>query len=186
MGNSLKGHYRNSVVPKLMKQFGLANSLTVPKVTKVVVNVGLGEAVQSKEVVSKVLDYLSVITGQRGVPTLAKKSIAGFKLREGQPIGVKVTLRAKRMYAFLERLICLTLPRTRDFQGLSVDSFDRSGNYTIGLTEQLVFPELNLDRIDRPRGLEITIVTNTTDKEMAQALLTEIGLPFKKENPDDG
>lgn len=181
MDQRLKETYRDRVVPKMMNQFGLDNPLMVPKIVKVVVNVGLGEATQNQAVVERVLSYLASITGQRGIPTLARKSISGFKLRKGQAIGVKVTLRRKRMYAFLERLLRTTLPRARDFQGLSVEAFDAAGNYTIGLPEQLVFPELNLDQIDRPRGLEISLVTDTSDPELARVLLEELGFPFKKE-----
>lgn len=182
MESNLKKLYREKIVPELMKEFDLANPHAVPRVTKVVVNIGLGEAAEHKDVVGKVQAYLALITGQRGVPTPAKKSIAGFKIRKGQPIGVKVTLRGQRMEAFLERLFRIILPRTRDFQGLSPKSFDQTGNFTIGIEEQLDFPELRLDKIDRPRGLEITVVTNTADKEMAKALLTELGLPLKKES----
>jgi large subunit ribosomal protein L5 len=180
MDKGLKEIYQDQVVPKMMNQFGLDNPLMVPKIVKVVVNIGLGEATQNQAVIEKVMSYLALITGQRGMPTLARKSISGFKLRKGQAIGVKVTLRRKRMYAFLERLLRITLPRTRDFQGLSVEAFDASGNYTIGLPEQLVFPELNLDQIDKPRGLEVSIVTDTPNPELAQVLLEELGFPFKK------
>jgi large subunit ribosomal protein L5 len=179
MNNLLQERYRKEIIPELTEELALGNSAAAPRVVKVVVNVGLGEAAQSREVIEKVRSYLAIITGQRGVATLAKKSIAGFKIRQGQPLGVKVTLRGERMYAFLERLFKLVLPRSRDFQGLPLSGFDGSGNYTIGLSEQLVFPELNLDLVDKPRGLEVTIVTDTGDQEKAKALLKKLGAPFK-------
>lgn len=181
MSKRLKNRYQEEVIPTLMEEFGIENPMAVPKLAKVVVNVGLGEATGDSGVIDKVVSYLSVITGQEPVPTLARRSIAGFKLRKDEAIGVKVTLRGERMYSFLERLLRITLPRTRDFQGLDPKSFDRSGNYSIGLSEQLVFPELNMDMIDKPRGLEVTVVTDTDELELSRALLEKLEFPFMKE-----
>ena len=164
----------------MMKEFGYKSPMAVPRIEKIVVNVGLGEAVGDKSVIDKVISYLAVITGQKGMPTRAKKSIAGFKLRAGQPIGVKVTLRKKRMYDFLEKLIKIVLPRTRDFKGISPNCLDGRGNCTLGFSEQLIFPEVEYGKIDKVRGLEVSIVTGAKSKEEGKRLLELLGIPFKK------
>jgi large subunit ribosomal protein L5 len=172
--------YKKEIIPSLMKELGYKNFLAVPHVEKVVLNVGLGEAVSDPSLIEKTIKWLSLITGQKGVPTLARKSISDFKLRENQPIGVKVTLRGKRMYDFLEKLINIVLPRTRDFRGVSEKSFDRKGNFTFGFSEQLVFPEIEYGEIDRVRGLEVTIVTTAQNQKEAKRLLEFLGMPFRK------
>ena len=174
----LKEHYDSVVRPSLMKEFGYKNALEVPRLEKIVVNMGVGEAVQDVKKVDAAAKELAAITGQKPVVTRAKKSIATFKLRENLPIGCKVTLRKQRMYEFLDRLINIALPRVRDFRGVSPKSFDGRGNYAIGLKEQLVFPEINYDQVDATRGMDIIIVTTArTDKE-AKALLTGFSMPF--------
>lgn len=176
----LRETYDNSVISGLMKEFGYSNIMQVPKVEKIVVNVGIGEYVQAPKMLEHVLRDISTITGQKPIVTKAKKSIAGFKLREGMPNGVKVTLRGYRMYEFLDKLISLNLPRIRDFRGISPRGFDGKGNFSLGLKEQLIFPEIEYDKIDKIRGLQISIITTAkTDKE-GKALLTHIGFPFKK------
>lgn len=172
---------KQQVNPKLKKQLKLSNDLSVPKIEKIVVAMGLGEAVGDKSVVDKAANDLAEITGQKPLITKARKSVASFKLRQGMPIGVKVTLRKKRQYHFLEKLIKIVLPRIRDFQGVSRQKFDGRGNYTLGFKEQIVFPEIDYAKIDRVRGLEVTIVTSATDDQTAQLLLSEIGIPFTKE-----
>jgi large subunit ribosomal protein L5 len=179
MTDQLKTIYKDTVVPKLMEQFKYENIHQVPKVVKVTVNRGLGEASQNAKALESSLSELALITGQRPVVTRAKKAIAGFKIRQGMPVGVMVTLRADRMYAFLNRLINLTLPRIRDFRGISPKSFDGRGNYTLGLREQLIFPEIDYDTIDQVRGMDITIVTTATTDEEGRALLKELGMPFR-------
>ncbi len=175
----LKDYYKNEVLPKLQKEFGYENVMQVPKITKVTVNMGVGEAVGDKKVMNFALDDMARITGQKPVTTLARKSIAGFKIREGWPIGCKVTLRKERMYEFLDRLISIALPRVRDFRGLNPKSFDGTGNYSMGVQEQIVFPEIDFDKIDTIRGLDITITTTAkTDKE-AKALLEAFNFPLK-------
>lgn len=175
----LKDFYRNEVVPKLLKEFGYENVMQVPKITKVTINMGVGEAVGDKKVMNFALDDMTRITGQKPVTTLARKSIAGFKIREGWPIGCKVTLRKNKMYEFIDRLISITLPRVRDFRGLNPKSFDGTGNYSMGIQEQIVFPEIDFDKIDSIRGLDITITTTAkTDKE-AKALLEAFNFPLK-------
>jgi large subunit ribosomal protein L5 len=179
MTDQLKTLYKDTVVPKLIEQFKYENIHQVPKVVKVTVNRGLGEASQNTKALESSLGELALITGQRPVVTRAKKAIAGFKIRQGMPVGIMVTLRSDRMYAFLNRLINLTLPRIRDFRGISPKSFDGRGNYTLGLREQLIFPEISYDSIDQIRGMDITIVTTaSTDKE-GRALLKELGMPFR-------
>ena len=163
-----------------MKQFKLTNSLAVPKIMKVVVNVGLGEAVADKGVVQKASEVLTMITGQKPKVTSSRQAIAGFKLRKGVPIGLQVTLRKKRMTDFLEKLFRIVLPRLRDFQGVSLKSFDGRGNYSLGLNEQIIFPEVDYDKVDKVRGMEITIVTNSNSDKMSQAMLAELGMPFEK------
>lgn len=180
MTDQLKNLYQETVVPKLMDQFKYENIHQVPKVIKVTVNRGLGEASQNAKALESSIQELALITGQRPVVTRAKKAIAGFKIRQGMPVGIMVTLRANRMYAFLNRLINLSLPRIRDFRGISPKSFDGRGNYTLGLREQLIFPEIDYDSIDQIRGMDITIVTTATTDEEGRALLKELGMPFRE------
>ena len=177
----LKEQYENEAVPELMKDFEYSSIMQVPKIQKVVVNIGLGEALDNAKAVEFATNDLTAITGQKPVTTKAKNSIAGFKLREGRIIGLKVTLRGERMWAFLTRLIHFALPRTRDFQGISPNSFDGRGNYTLGLREQLIFPEIDYDRIDKVRGMEISIVTTAQQDEEGRRLLSILGMPFKNE-----
>lgn len=179
--SELYEQYQKKVVPTMIKELGYRTPMAVPRVEKIVVNVGLGEAVADRGVIEKVIAYLAVITGQKGVPTRAKKSIAGFRLRAGQPIGVKVTLRREKMYAFLEKLIRAVLPRVRDFKGVALKSLDEGGNCSLGLPEQLVFPEVNYEQIDKVRGLEVAIVTSAKDKKAGKRLLELLGMPFAQE-----
>ena len=174
----LKEQYQEEIVPALMKEFEFKSVMQVPRLTKIVVNIGLGEALDNAKAIEFATNDITAITGQRPVVTKAKKSIASFKLREGRSIGVKVTLRGERMWAFLTRLIHVALPRTRDFQGISPDSFDGRGNYTLGLREQLIFPEINYDTIDKIRGMEVTIVTTAQTDEEGRQLLEKLGMPF--------
>lgn len=176
----LKQQYKEDVVPALMKDFGYKSIMQVPVVEKIVVNVGLGEALDNAKALEYAVNDVQQITGQKPVITKAKKSIASFKLREGRQIGVKVTLRGERMWSFLTRLIHVALPRTRDFQGVSPDSFDGRGNYTLGLREQLIFPEINYDKIDKVRGMEISIVTTARTDEEGRRLLAHLGMPFRE------
>jgi large subunit ribosomal protein L5 len=176
----LKERYQKEVVPALMKEFGYRNVMQVPRIEKVVINVGAGEALQNVKALDAISQDLMVITGQKPIITRAKKSIAAFKLRAGNPIGVKVTLRGRRMYDFLDRLMNIALARQRDFQGVSPDKFDGRGNYSIGLTEQLVWPEIVYDKIDKIRGMSITIVTTAQTDEEARRLLALLGMPFKR------
>lgn len=180
MADQLKTFYNEKVVPKLMEQFEYKNIHQVPKLVKVTVNRGLGEASQNAKALEASVAELATITGQRPVVTRAKKAIAGFKIRQGMPVGTMVTLRSDRMYAFLNRLINLTLPRIRDFRGVSAKSFDGRGNYTLGLREQLIFPEIEYDRIDQIRGMDVTIVTSAHTDEEGRALLKELGMPFRE------
>lgn len=177
----LKEQYKNDIVPALMKEFEYDSIMQVPRVTKVVINIGLGEALDNAKAIEFAVNDVTAITGQKPVVTKAKKSIASFKLREDRPIGVKVTLRGERMWAFLTRLIHVALPRTRDFQGISPDSFDGRGNYTLGLREQLIFPEIDYDRIDKIRGMEISIVTTSQQDEEGRQLLSMLGMPFRQD-----
>ncbi len=176
----LKAKYNSDVVPALMKEFGYKNKLEVPKVEKIIVNIGIGEYVQNPKILDAVIRDMSTITGQKPIVVKSKKSIATFRLRAGMPNGIKVTLRNKRMFEFFDKLITLNLPRIRDFRGLSSKSFDGRGNYTFGLKEQLIFPEVEYDNIDKIRGLEITIVTTAKTDEEGRALLTNFGFPFQK------
>lgn len=176
---SLKQRYRETIQPKLLKDLSLSNIHQVPKVLKVTVNRGLGEAAQNAKSLEASLGEMATITGQKALVTRAKKAIAGFKIRQGMPIGCAVTLRGDRMYAFLERLINLALPRIRDFRGVSPKSFDGRGNYTLGVREQLIFPEISFDKIDAIRGMDITIVTSARSDEEGRALLREMGIPFR-------
>ncbi len=179
MSETLKSRYENKIVAKLMEQFSYKNIHQVPKVVKVTVNRGLGDASQNAKALESSIQEIALITGQKPVVTRAKKAIAGFKIRQGMPIGVMVTLRSERMYAFLDRLINLALPRIRDFRGISPKSFDGRGNYNLGLREQLIFPEIEYDRIDQIRGMDISIVTTANTDEEGRALLKEMGMPFR-------
>ena len=176
----LKERYQKEIVPALMNEFGYANVMQVPRLKKVVVNVGAGEALQNARVLDAISQDLMIITGQKPVISRAKKSIASFKLREGNPIGVKVTLRGNRMFDFVDRLMNIALARQRDFRGMSPDSFDGRGNYTVGMTEQLVWPEIDYDKIDKVRGMEISIVTTAETDEEGRRLLALLGMPFKR------
>jgi large subunit ribosomal protein L5 len=180
----LSEQYKEEILPTLMKEFDYKSVMQVPRITKVVVNVGLGEALDNAKAVEFATNDIMSITGQRPVVTRAKKSIAAFKLREGRAIGVKVTLRGERMWSFLTRLIHVALPRTRDFQGVSPDSFDGHGNYTLGLREQLIFPEVDYDKIDKIRGMEVSIVTTARTDEEGRQLLAQLGMPFRQAQPE--
>jgi large subunit ribosomal protein L5 len=175
----LQQRYNNEVLPALQKEFNYDNVMQVPALHKVVINIGMGEAIQNAKAMENAVRDLTDITGQRPVVTKAKRSVAAFKLREGMPIGAMVTLRGRHMYDFLDKLINVALPRLRDFQGVSADSFDGRGNYTLGIREQLVFPEINYDKIDKVRGMEITIVTTARTDEEGRRLLRLLGMPFK-------
>lgn len=172
--------YRAELVPQLMKDLQLKNIMEVPRIEKIVVNMGLGEAIQNVKVLESAVDELSRITGQKAVITRAKRSIAGFKLREGMPIGCMVTLRRERAFEFLDRLINVGLPRVRDFRGVSPKGFDGRGNYTLGIREQIIFPEIDLEKIDKVKGLNVTIVTTARNDEEGRALLNGFGMPFRK------
>jgi large subunit ribosomal protein L5 len=176
----LKDKYKKEILPALMKQFAYKNPLQVPKLTKVVINMGLGEAVSNIKVIDSAVSDLADITGQRPVVTRAKRSEAGFKLRTGMPIGCKVTLRGDRMYEFLDRLLNVALPRIRDFRGIQAKSFDGRGNYSLGIREQLIFPEIRYDKVDMVRGMDISIETSARSDEEAQMLLESLGFPFRK------
>ena len=176
----LKTRYREEILPALQSEFEIKNIMQVPGLTKIVVNMGVGEAARDSKLIEGAVKDLTAITGQKPTVTRARKSIAQFKLREGMPIGAHVTLRGDRMWEFLDRLLSLALPRIRDFRGLSPQQFDGRGNYTFGLTEQVMFHEVDQDRIDRTRGMDITVVTNSSDDEQARALLKQLGFPFKE------
>ncbi|NJL85649.1 MAG: 50S ribosomal protein L5 [Leptolyngbyaceae cyanobacterium SM1_1_3] len=180
MTNQFKNLYHEKIVPKLMEEFQYSNIHQVPKLVKVTINRGLGEASQNAKALESSVSEIAIITGQRPVVTRAKKAIAGFKLRQGMPVGVMVTLRSERMYSFINRLINLALPRIRDFRGVSPKSFDGRGNYTLGLREQLIFPEIDYDSIDQVRGMDISIVTTAHTDEEGRALLKEMGMPFRE------
>jgi len=177
----LKELYQNELVPKLLKELQLKNVMEVPRVEKVVINMGLGEAIQNVKILESAVEEMSRITGQKAVITRAKKSIAQFKLREDMPIGVMVTLRRDRAFEFLDRLINVALPRVRDFKGVSAKAFDGRGNYTLGIREQLIFPEIDIEKIDKVKGMNVTIVTSARTDEEGRALLTEMGMPFRKQ-----
>ena len=179
--NRLRTRYQEQVAPALMKGFALDNEMQIPRIQKVVVNIGVGEALDNPKALEAAVEDLTTITGQKPIQTKARKSIANFKLREGRIIGTKVTLRGERMWSFLDRVMNVALPRVRDFRGVSPNAFDGRGNYTLGLRDQLVFPEIEYDKIDKLRGLEITIVTTAQDDEQARALLQMLGMPFRKE-----
>jgi large subunit ribosomal protein L5 len=178
----LKEIYQNELVPKLKEELQLKNVMEVPRVEKVVVNMGLGEAIQNVKILESAVAEMSRITGQKAVITRAKKSIAQFKLREEMPIGVMVTLRRDRAYEFLDRLVNVALPRVRDFKGVSAKAFDGRGNYTLGIREQLIFPEIDIEQIDKIKGMNVTIVTSARTDEEGRALLTGMGMPFRKQN----
>ncbi|HVB97045.1 MAG TPA: 50S ribosomal protein L5 [Chloroflexota bacterium] len=179
MRERLRDLYREHIVPTMMRDFGYTNPLQVPHIEKVVINVGLGEAIQNGRAIEAASKDLAAITGQRPVVTRAKKSIAAFKLREGMPIGIMVTLRGDRAYAFMDKLVNVALPRVRDFTGVSPKSFDGRGNYTLGVREQLIFPELEYDKVDRVRGMEVSIVTNARTDDESRRLLQLFGMPFR-------
>ncbi len=180
MENRFREFYENEIVEQMMKKFSYTNKMQVPKIEKVVVNMGLGEAKENSKILDAATNDMAIITGQKPIITKAKKSIAAFKLREGMPIGCKVTLRGKKMYSFVDRLISVALPRVRDFRGVSADSFDGRGNYTLGVKEQLMFPEIRYDKIDKIRGMDIVFVTTAKTDEEARELLRLFGMPFIK------
>jgi large subunit ribosomal protein L5 len=175
----LKERYQKEVAPAIAKEFGITNPMAVPRVQKVVLNMGMGEAIANAKILDTAADELRAISGQKPVITKAKKSIASFKLRQGMPIGVMVTLRGDRMYEFLDRLVSIALPRVRDFRGVSPKAFDGRGNYTIGVREQLIFPEIDFNKVDKLRGMNISIITTARNDEQARALLKGLGMPFR-------
>ncbi len=176
----LKERYQKEIAPGLAKEFGIANPMAIPRVEKVVINMGLGEAIANAKIVDTAADELRAITGQKPITTRAKKSIAAFKLRQGMPIGTMVTLRGERMYEFLDRLVSVALPRVRDFRGVSPRAFDGRGNYTLGIRDQLIFPEIDFNKVDKTRGMNISIVTTARNDEQARALLKALGMPFRQ------
>ncbi|MBM7606484.1 large subunit ribosomal protein L5 [Metabacillus crassostreae] len=178
--NRLKEKYQNEITPALVKKFSYKSVMQAPKLEKIVINMGVGDAVSNSKSLDVAVEELTQITGQKPVVTKAKKSIAGFRLREGMPIGAKVTLRGERMYQFLDKLIAVSLPRVRDFRGVSKKSFDGRGNYTLGVKEQLIFPEIDYDKVNKVRGMDIVIVTTANTDEEARELLTQFGMPFQK------
>ena len=175
----LQEHYAKNVAPKLQEQFNYSSAMEIPRITKISINMGLGEAVGNKKIIENAVADLEAICGQKPVVTLARKSVAGFKIRDGWPIGAKVNLRRSRMYEFLDRLISIAIPRIRDFRGLNLKSFDGRGNYTFGLKEQIVFPEIEYDRVDALRGMDVTITTSARNNEEAEALLRGFNFPLK-------
>ena len=179
MAARLRERYQKEVAPQIAKEFGIRNPMAIPRIEKVVVNMGMGEAIANAKILDTAADELRAITGQKPVVTKAKKSIASFKLRQGMPIGVVVTLRGDRMYEFLDRLMSVALPRVRDFRGVSPKAFDGRGNYTIGIREQLIFPEIDFNKVDKLRGMNISIVTTARTDEQARALLKSVGMPFR-------
>ncbi|TFJ92862.1 50S ribosomal protein L5 [Lentibacillus salicampi] len=178
--NTLKEKYQDEILPSLMNKFSYDSVMQAPNIEKIVINMGVGDAVQNSKALDNAVEELGLISGQKPVVTRAKKSIAGFRLREGMPIGAKVTLRGNRMYEFLQKLIAVSLPRVRDFRGISKKAFDGRGNYTLGIKEQLIFPEINYDKVSKVRGMDIVIVTTSNTDEEASELLTQIGMPFQK------
>lgn len=178
--NALKAKYQNDIVSSLTEKFNYDSVMEVPKVEKIVINMGVGDAVQNSKALDAAVEELKLLSGQQPLITKAKKSIAGFRLREGMPIGAKVTLRGERMYEFLQKLIDVSLPRVRDFRGISSKSFDGRGNYTLGVKEQLIFPEIDYDQVSKVRGMDIVIVTTANTDEEARELLTSLGMPFQK------
>ncbi len=176
----LKEDYSNSIASALMEKLGHKNIMQVPKLKKIVISRGVGAAVGDKKLIDHAIEELTLISGQKALATLSKKDVASFKLRKGTPIGVKVTLRGNKMFEFLDRLITIALPRVRDFQGINKKGFDGRGNYTLGIREQIIFPEINIDKVNKISGMDITFVTNTNSDKEAEGLLSELGLPFKK------
>lgn len=180
MKSAFRELYQTTIVPKLVSDFNYKSVMEAPRLEKIVVNMGVGEAVSNSKLLDQAVEELMLLTGQKPVITHAKKSISNFKLREGQAIGAKVTLRGERMYYFLEKLVSVALPRVRDFRGVSANAFDGRGNYTLGVREQIIFPEVNIDKVNKVRGMDIIIVTTAQTDEEARSLLTEFGFPFKK------
>jgi large subunit ribosomal protein L5 len=178
--NRLREKFVKEITPALVSKFNYSSVMQVPKIEKIVINMGVGDAVANAKALDNAVEELSTITGQKPVVTRAKKSIAGFRLREGMPIGAKVTLRGERMYEFLDKLVSVSLPRVRDFRGVSKKAFDGRGNYTLGIKEQLIFPEIDYDKVSKVRGMDIVIVTTANTDEEARELLTQIGMPFQK------
>ena len=174
----LKEQYKNEIAPALNKKFGYKSTMQIPKLDKIIINVGAGEAKENEKIIDNIMNDLALITGQKAIPCRAKKSVANFKLREGMPIGAKVTLRGERMYEFVDRLFNVALPRVRDFRGISADAFDGRGNYSLGLKEQIIFPEIDFDKIDAVRGMDICFVTTAKTDEEAKELLKLMGAPF--------
>ncbi|HSE33066.1 MAG TPA: 50S ribosomal protein L5 [Pyrinomonadaceae bacterium] len=179
MAARLRTRYQKEIAPQIAKDFGIRNPMAVPRVEKIVLNMGMGEAIANSKILDTAVEELRAISGQKPVITKAKKSIASFKLRQGMPIGVMVTLRGDRMYEFLDRLVSVALPRVRDFRGVSPKAFDGRGNYTIGIREQLIFPEIDFNKVDKLRGMNISIVTTARNDEQARALLKSLGMPFR-------
>src|SRR2546422_395674 len=179
MAARLKEKYQKEVAPAIAKEFGIKNPMAIPRVQKIVLNMGMGEAIANAKILDTATEELRTITGQKPVVTKAKKSIASFKLRQGMPIGVMVTLRGDRMYEFMDRLVSVALPRVRDFRGVSPKAFDGRGNYTIGVREQLIFPEIDFNKVDKLRGMNISIITTARNDEQARALLKGLGMPFR-------
>ena len=177
----LKEDYSNKIVKELKDKLGLTNIMQVPTLEKIIISRGVGAAVSDKKLIDYAVEELTLISGQKAIATLSKKDVASFKLRKGTPIGAKVTLRGDRMYEFLDRLITIALPRVRDFQGIKADGFDGRGNYNLGIKEQIIFPEINIDKVNKISGMDITFVTNTNSDKEAKQLLTDLGLPFKKQ-----
>ena len=180
MAARLKERYQREIAPAIAKEFGISNPMAIPRVEKIVINMGMGEAISNAKILDTAADELRAVTGQKPIITKAKKSIASFKLRQGMPIGVMVTLRGDRMYEFLDRLVSVALPRVRDFRGVSPKAFDGRGNYTIGVREQLIFPEIDFNKVDKLRGMNISIVTTARNDEQARALLKSLGMPFRQ------
>ena len=176
----LKDKYKKEIAPAIAKEFGIENPMAIPKITKIVVNMGMGEAISNSKILDVAVEELKAVTGQKPVVTKAKKSIASFKLRQGMNIGTMVTLRGDRMFEFLDRLISVALPRVRDFRGVSAKAFDGRGNYTLGIKEQLIFPEIDFNKVDKSRGMNISIVTTAENDEQARALLKALGMPFRQ------
>ncbi|HEY0078592.1 MAG TPA: 50S ribosomal protein L5 [Pyrinomonadaceae bacterium] len=180
MAARLKERYRNEIAPALAKEFNITNPMATPRLEKIVINMGMGEAISNAKIIDTAADELTAIAGQKPVTTRAKKSIAAFKLRQGMPIGTMVTLRGDRMYEFLDRLVSVALPRVRDFRGVSPKAFDGRGNYTLGIRDQLIFPEIDFNKVDKTRGMNISIVTTARNDEQARALLKALGMPFRQ------
>ena len=180
MAARLKERYTKEIAPAISKEFGITNPMAVPRLEKIVINMGMGEAIANAKILDTAADEVRAVTGQKPVITKAKKSIASFKLRQGMPIGVMVTLRGDRMYEFLDRLVSVALPRVRDFRGVSPKAFDGRGNYTLGIREQLIFPEIDFNKVDKTRGMNISIVTTARNDEQARSLLKALGMPFRQ------